>query len=687
MAKKTIKAQMKQRRDTKANWAATNPVLLDGELGIVSDDPNLYKVGDGATAWNSLPFRGFDGTLAQELGTSPNAVISQKVVSEKLTELESEVFNGKKESITLQASGTNKNETFKFSLKKGKSYIFRALSAVGQSVQSRLQDGTIVENFGSFNANQKKLIIPTQDAEYIGGYSSGLWELQIYFADDFVENQIAESFAIENLYKRDFKFNANLYEKGGLDASSVPYDSSSRARTKGVLRFPYDIEIVSEGEFFVYLYDSENKFNALTSWAKKTSIKAAQGFKLILSVSSSDSAERTIEELIELVSVKNTSPIIDLIQKIDENSFEWGDVYTDGNNGEYEKDFRIRTRNIYYASEDVFIRSKSQDIAIVVNLYDSNGKGTQVISWSQSHTIPQGSYYRILLRNTTGVKKSLSDMYHSVDIYSSDKVGQSAHPNVIYQSREGSVDDMVVPPNSKWGVAMAARNEYDRIRFTIRKTSDGYYVAVHDATINAVARNSDGSSISEPISVESSTLAVLDSFDWGIAYGDRYKGAKVPRLEDCLHFANMYNLGVSIETNFTPNDEDVAALYALFVKYNVIENLILIYASNEKFRAIDDRISYFYGEEIAHLERNADYINSFKSDKNKVYVCLYPFGDMPTKEYLELCSQNGWYPYFSAIYNIDKFIEVGWDKGVYLLEAKNVGVIKTTSRKIAEGYL
>lgn len=91
MAKKTIKAQMKQRRDTKANWAATNPVLLDGELGIVSDDPNLYKVGDGATAWNSLPFRGFDGTLVHETGTSENAVMSQKAVSEKLTELESKV--------------------------------------------------------------------------------------------------------------------------------------------------------------------------------------------------------------------------------------------------------------------------------------------------------------------------------------------------------------------------------------------------------------------------------------------------------------------------------------------------------------------------------------------------------------------------------------------------------------------
>lgn len=88
MAKKTIKAQMKQRRDTKANWASTNPVLLDGELGIVSDDPNLYKVGDGTTAWNALPFRGFDGTLAQELGKSENAAMSQKATTDKLTELQ-----------------------------------------------------------------------------------------------------------------------------------------------------------------------------------------------------------------------------------------------------------------------------------------------------------------------------------------------------------------------------------------------------------------------------------------------------------------------------------------------------------------------------------------------------------------------------------------------------------------------
>lgn len=93
MAKKVIQAQMQQRRDTAAQWAASNPVLLEGELGIVTDDPNLYKIGDGVTAWNDLKLRGFDGTLVQTTGDSENAVMSQKAVTAKLTELESIVLN------------------------------------------------------------------------------------------------------------------------------------------------------------------------------------------------------------------------------------------------------------------------------------------------------------------------------------------------------------------------------------------------------------------------------------------------------------------------------------------------------------------------------------------------------------------------------------------------------------------
>jgi hypothetical protein len=44
---------------TAATWSTLNPVLLEGEIGFVSDaSPVTHKVGDGVTAWNSLPFAG-----------------------------------------------------------------------------------------------------------------------------------------------------------------------------------------------------------------------------------------------------------------------------------------------------------------------------------------------------------------------------------------------------------------------------------------------------------------------------------------------------------------------------------------------------------------------------------------------------------------------------------------------------
>ena len=52
--------QIKARRDTLANWTTNNPILGAGEIGFALDAPGgLYatlKVGDGTTAWSSLPW-------------------------------------------------------------------------------------------------------------------------------------------------------------------------------------------------------------------------------------------------------------------------------------------------------------------------------------------------------------------------------------------------------------------------------------------------------------------------------------------------------------------------------------------------------------------------------------------------------------------------------------------------------
>jgi hypothetical protein len=45
--------RMLQRRGTAAQWAAANPVLGDGEIGI-EKDTGVIKFGDGETAWADL---------------------------------------------------------------------------------------------------------------------------------------------------------------------------------------------------------------------------------------------------------------------------------------------------------------------------------------------------------------------------------------------------------------------------------------------------------------------------------------------------------------------------------------------------------------------------------------------------------------------------------------------------------
>lgn len=44
------------RGDSAANWATANPILAEREIGINTDN-NTYKIGDGVTAWSSLPYQ------------------------------------------------------------------------------------------------------------------------------------------------------------------------------------------------------------------------------------------------------------------------------------------------------------------------------------------------------------------------------------------------------------------------------------------------------------------------------------------------------------------------------------------------------------------------------------------------------------------------------------------------------
>jgi hypothetical protein len=60
--------QIQFRRGTASAWTTANPILAEGEMGIETDT-DLFKIGDGLTAWAQLSYGGIAGTNGQGVPT------------------------------------------------------------------------------------------------------------------------------------------------------------------------------------------------------------------------------------------------------------------------------------------------------------------------------------------------------------------------------------------------------------------------------------------------------------------------------------------------------------------------------------------------------------------------------------------------------------------------------------------
>ena len=101
MANKIFHTRVKNKRDTEANWKSKNPVLLDGEIIIVTttSGDTRFKVGDGNKTYNQLPFQdqktrdlipSVDSSLSS---TSTNPVQNKIIKSELDKKAERDVVN------------------------------------------------------------------------------------------------------------------------------------------------------------------------------------------------------------------------------------------------------------------------------------------------------------------------------------------------------------------------------------------------------------------------------------------------------------------------------------------------------------------------------------------------------------------------------------------------------------------
>ena len=67
------------RNGTESQWISSNPILLEGEVGITMDTtPKKFKVGNGTSAWSELPYHNPRVTISDIQGL-------QEILDNKLT--------------------------------------------------------------------------------------------------------------------------------------------------------------------------------------------------------------------------------------------------------------------------------------------------------------------------------------------------------------------------------------------------------------------------------------------------------------------------------------------------------------------------------------------------------------------------------------------------------------------------
>lgn len=104
-----VKARLAQKIDTEANWAATDLILLPGEIAVSSDNMNNFKVGDGIHRWSELSYY-IDNYRVTGTATEINAMIEEGLLPEGIilnitNDLEVVDDNGAKEWIDMLFDG------------------------------------------------------------------------------------------------------------------------------------------------------------------------------------------------------------------------------------------------------------------------------------------------------------------------------------------------------------------------------------------------------------------------------------------------------------------------------------------------------------------------------------------------------------------------------------------------------
>ena len=132
------------------------------------------------------------------------------------------------------------------------------------------------------------------------------------------------------------------------------------------------------------------------------------------------------------------------------------------------------------------------------------------------------------------------------------------------------------PENTMPAFAAAAEAGYQFLESDVHFTKDGVAVLCHNSTINATARNADGSKIVGVKSIQFMTYEELLQYDFGLAAGEAYRGTRIPTFREWIAFCREADVTPYIELKSRMTTEQVQTLMQLVEEAGMTDRAVWI---------------------------------------------------------------------------------------------------------------
>ena len=194
--------------------------------------------------------------------------------------------------------------------------------------------------------------------------------------------------------------------------------------------------------------------------------------------------------------------------------------------------------------------------------YTSAGVGRDLIGFYISQSVPttldievpsDAVYIKIGFRADVGVSVAFEVEAIEMPVLKSRVLRSTNHRGYNF----------VAPENTLPAYILSAKMGFDCVETDIQKTSDGYYVCIHDETVD---RTSDGTG-----RVSEMTLEQLKALDFGSWRSSYYAGTKIPTLEEfleCCHDNGLHPY-IELKAGFDELDKVAAAVKAYGMEKDV----------------------------------------------------------------------------------------------------------------------